>query len=145
MHPERRLNPQRSPEALEEKLRALPQPSVPDGLESRLLAGIPASLPARRRRWPVWVAAVGVVAAACVLVVLVWSGRDRKEPGRSVDNGETVRKESPQRSIHPEENNPPLPRLGRDLDAENLPAFTWPIPESSPETILTSLPAGELD
>jgi capsular exopolysaccharide synthesis family protein len=44
-------------------LRALPPPPVPAELEARLLATIPAKLPAPRRRWPMWVSVVGALAS----------------------------------------------------------------------------------
>jgi hypothetical protein len=145
MHPERRPNPQRSPESLEEKLWALPQPAVPAGLESRLLAGIPESLPMPRRRWPVWAGVAGVVAAACLLIVLAWPRHDRKEPNRNPENRETVHKDTPQKSNDPEESIPKSRTFGRDLDAADLPAFTWPVPETSPGTLLASFRADPLD
>src|SRR5260370_26301538 len=75
------------PESLEAQLRALPPPPVPADLEARLLAAIPAemAIPRRRgigrfsfRRGAVW--GIGALAAACLLVVLLWPKRDRKEP-----------------------------------------------------------------
>jgi len=78
MHPERRPNAGRSPESLEARLRALPQPPVPADLEARLLATIPAAILIPQRRWGVWVGALGALAAACLVVVLAWPGRDDK-------------------------------------------------------------------
>src|SRR5262245_35735495 len=80
MPPERRPSTDRSPEALEARLRALPRPPVPDGLEARLLAGVPAALPVPRRRWPIWAGAAAALAAACLLAVLAWPGRHGKDP-----------------------------------------------------------------
>jgi hypothetical protein len=145
MHPERRLNPQRSPESLGEKLRSLPQPALPAGLESRLLAGIPPSMPTPRLRWPVWAGVAGIVAAACLLVVLAWPRRDRKEPIPNPENRETVHKDTSQRSNDPEDIIPNPRTFGRDLDEADLPAFNWPISETTPGTLLTSLPADPLD
>jgi hypothetical protein len=54
---------------LEARLRALPPPSVPDGLEERLLASIP-GLPGPRRS--PWLRGVGAMAAAAVLLVTAW-------------------------------------------------------------------------
>ncbi len=39
---QRRPNSDRSPESLEARLRALPQPPIPSELEARILAAIPA-------------------------------------------------------------------------------------------------------
>jgi hypothetical protein len=69
--PEPEHGPQ-SLEALEEQLRRLPEPKVPEDLEAKLIAAIPAvaSIPqvARPRKWQ-W-SAGAVVAAAAALVVL---------------------------------------------------------------------------
>ena len=66
-----------SPDNLERRLRRLPAPPVPTGLEAKLLAQAPsagaAARPAKRRRWPI--AAAGLAAAAVVVFVSVtaWS------------------------------------------------------------------------
>src|SRR5438445_9347978 len=76
MHPQRRPNLDRSPEVLEGRLRALPQPPVPAELEARLLATIPPPTSIPQRRWPVRVALTGLVgplAAASLLPVLAWT------------------------------------------------------------------------
>ena len=85
---EKRPKPDGSPESLEARLRALPQPPVPAGLEARLLAAIPAKMPAPRQRWAVRVgvvSAVGEVAAACLLAVLAWPPRETRNRSRLME------------------------------------------------------------
>src|SRR5262245_65476263 len=137
MHPERRPNPDRSPEALEARLRALPPPPVPAGLEARLLAAIPAATPVPRRRRAVWVGAAGALAAACLLAVLAWLGRGGKDPSPPTNP-----------SAHQAIPRPPDDSAGtaewlearRVLDGAEPPAFTWPLPEAPPLRASTSLP-----
>ena len=83
MQPHRRPDPDRSPDSLESRLRALPRPPVPADLEARILAAGPARAsnamprPARAsRRWhlAVGVAASLAVAAACLLALRSWPG-----------------------------------------------------------------------
>jgi hypothetical protein len=56
--------------ALEDRLRALPSPPLPDSLESRLLAAIPEITPARSRIHWLWPA--GIAATAAALLIGVW-------------------------------------------------------------------------
>ena len=70
MHSPRPNNPDPSAGSLEARLRALPQPAVPSGLERRLLANIPATAKAPRRLRRV-AALVGLAAAACLVAVVV--------------------------------------------------------------------------
>jgi hypothetical protein len=156
MHPERRPNPDRSAEALAARLRALPPPPVPAGLEARLLATIPAALPTPeplplsppegkgRGRWVVWVGVAGALAAACLLAILAWSGRDGNKPVPTSPTRESAHQP------------PPLPREDsasirawresrRVLDGEEPPPFTWPLPETPPLRVLTSIPPDLLE
>src|SRR6516225_5095973 len=94
MHPERRPNPDRSSESLEARLRALPQPPIPDGLEARLLATIPAARPGRRR-WLVLVGVASALAAACLLAVLARPGRDGTNPVPSPPAKEIAKQGTP--------------------------------------------------
>ena len=173
MHPERRPNPDPSPESLEAKLRALPQPAVPGGLEARLLVGIPAAMPIPpphptlspwrgegrvRGRWAVWVGVAGTAAAACLLVVLTWPGRDA---GNRVASRGTSRSAHPgavpspgtngprhQVTRRPQDNSTSIAPWGvarRDLDEAAMPTFTWPLPETPPVKALTSIPPNLLD
>ena len=140
MHPDRRLNPDRSPEALESSLRALPQPPVPGGLEARLLASIPAAMPVSRRRWVVWMGVAGAMAAACLAAVISWHGRN----GESLPEIVTVR---------PVPLQAPLDAGGitswrearRAMDGAELPAFAWPLEETAPINVFTSIHRDLLD
>lgn len=70
--------------ALEDRLRALPAPAAPRGLEEKLLAGIPRGGQTARSRWrPAWPwAAVGAAAAAAVVLVVL-AGPEPPEGGPS--------------------------------------------------------------
>src|SRR5947207_2007566 len=94
-HPEQPPNPGRSSESLEARLRALPQPPVPADLEARLLAAIPPARPAPRRRWAVWAGVAGALAAACLLAVLAWRGRDGNGPAPDPEKGEIAHEVPP--------------------------------------------------
>jgi len=140
MHPDRRPNPDRSPEALERSLRALPQPPVPAGLEARLLASIPAAMPVSRRRWVVWMGVAGAVAAACLVAVISWHARNGKSLPEMV-------------IVQPVPLQAPLDAGGitswrearRAMDGVELPAFAWPLEETSPITVFTSIRPDFLD
>ena len=140
MHPDRRLNPDRSPEALERSLRALPQPPVPADLEARLLASIPAAMPVSRRRWVVWMGVAGAVAAACLVAVVSWHAiNDKSLPEMVI--------------VTPVPLKVPLDaggiaswRVARGvIDASDLPAFAWPLAETAPITVFTSIHPDLLD
>jgi len=64
-------------EELERRLRALPEPPVPEGLEARLLAAIPADVGAvpRWRRPALWWGAGAALAACLVIALLSWRRR----------------------------------------------------------------------
>jgi len=75
-------------ESLEAELRGLPQPTVPPGLEAKLLAAIPVGPPTAASRRPRrWLGAVGLLAAAAglILTVGIWDSvaRSWKRPGAS--------------------------------------------------------------
>ena len=138
MHPERRPSPGRSPESLEARLRALPQPPVPEGLEARLLAAVPSRMRAPRRRWAVRALVAGALAAACLLAALAWPRRDGKAPAPGPAKQEVAHKVPPR----PPEGPPGVAawvRAGRDPEAAELPPFTWPLGEAPPATLATAL------
>jgi hypothetical protein len=138
MHPEKRPNPDRSPEALEARLRALPQPAVPADLEARLLAAIPPQKPLPRWRSAVWVSVVGALAAACLLAVLGWQGRGGKAPVPIPEKNEYVRK-----AITRPQDDPA--GIAAWLEGAETPTFTWPLEETSPTTASISIPPDLLD
>jgi len=155
MHPERRPNLDRSPEALEARLRALPQPPVPADLEARLLAAIPSrtALPSRpngsgdpsyRRHWAVWASVVGALAAACLLAVLAWPRRDGKSPDPSPAPRQVAIPVTPQ-PPDDSDNIAAWREARRVLDGAEMPAFHWPLEEMSPFTVSTSIPPDLLD
>jgi hypothetical protein len=138
MHRDRRPKPDRSPEALEARLRALPQPPIPANLEARLLATIPADLPVRRRRWAIGVGVVGALAAACFLAVLAWPDRDGKHAVTNPPPIASVPSATPQ----PLDNSDTVAawrNIRRVLDGRELPPFTWPLSETQLLTA-TSIP-----
>jgi hypothetical protein len=137
MQSERRPNPDRSAEALEARLRGLPPPPIPAGLEARLLAVIPA---ARRTspRLAVRVLLVGALAAACLLVVLAWQSRGRRVPDPS-----PAKQHSAQRVIpRPLDNDASIAawQSRQVLDDPKMPPFAWPLEETWPIRAATSIP-----
>jgi hypothetical protein len=142
MHPERRPIPDRSPEALEARLRALPPPPVPTGLEARLLAAIPAARPRRPRRWAVWFG--GALAAACLLAALARYGR----PGP----GQVPRPAGSGLAAHgvprPEEEphgSAAWWQARRVLDEREIPPFAWPLSETSTLRVSIAIPPDPLN
>src|SRR5262245_5230595 len=78
MHSDDDPQPDPSLEALAARLRALPEPPVPAGLEARLLTAITPRIscrevkrPVARQGWSAVACAVGTVAAVSLFVVLV--------------------------------------------------------------------------
>jgi hypothetical protein len=141
---DRRPNPDESPEALEARLRALPRPPVPADLEARLLAAIPTETLVPPRRWAVWVGVAGALAAACLLAVLAWPRRDGKGPAP----GPTPRESAHQATPRPPDDSDDLAvwrEARRVLDGAEPPTFTWPLEETLPIRVSTSLPPDLLD
>src|SRR5262245_53133901 len=128
MHPERRPDPDRSPESLEARLRALTQPPVPIGLEARLLATIPAGMPIPQRRRAGWVGLVGALAAACLLAVLAWPRRQDNNPGPSPPTNESARQVTP-RPPDDSDDVAAWREARRVLEGGEPPPFTWPLEE----------------
>ena len=148
---QRRPNLDRSPESLEGRLRALPRPPVPSGLEARLLAVIPArpsnndELPrlVRRasRQWRLTILAGASVAAAaaCLLAVRFRPEREDQhtDPIHVADPGST--KSRHQAAPRPKQSDPPWFTALHDLVETEMPTFTWPIQEKSPLMLSTAL------
>jgi hypothetical protein len=113
-------------DALADRLRALPAPPVPSGLEARLLAAVPDAVAfapgPRPRRWGGRLALAGALAAAAVLLAVLL--------GRFV--GQTDRPpDGPHPPPVPQAAAEQLPTLGnyrRAEDAALLPcSFEWPV------------------
>jgi hypothetical protein len=149
MQPQKRPNSDRSPETLAARLRALPAPPIPGGLEVRLLAAIPAEMPRgpgafRPRRWAVWAGAAVAVAAACLLAVL-WTRHETSGSGRqtipSVPQPSTL-------ASGPKAGSPaivPWLQVRRGLDGVERETFTWPIQEKPPLLVSSSISPDLLD
>jgi hypothetical protein len=158
MPTERRQNPNRPLESLESSLRAWPQPPVPADLEARLLASIPAEMPLARRRWGIWVGVVCASAASCLLAVLTWPGRDNKNLVSRAPASSSVRQvtvPSPPSHVSAHQITPRPPKQSASiapwlevrgiLAGAKTTTFTWPIEETSPLRMSTSIPPDLLD
>jgi hypothetical protein len=145
MHPEKPPSADR-PDSLEARLRALPLPPVPAGLEARLLGAIPVQVPGEhsvRVRRSVWIAAACALAAACLLVVLFGRGREGDNPAPTNANHQ-VSDHGPPRA--PAESvSPRLLQARRDLEETQVPAFTWPLEQTSSTRLSISIQDGLLD
>ncbi|HEV3142664.1 MAG TPA: hypothetical protein VGZ47_02150 [Gemmataceae bacterium] len=144
MQPERRPSPDRSLEALEARLRALPSPEIPADLEARLLAAIPAVVPSPRRRRAVWLGLTAALAAALLLGVFIWQGRFGKRSVPEPEKSVSVQPVRPNPSPNPAEVRP-WQEARRDLNAEETPAFRWPLAETEPIRETKSIPRELLD
>jgi hypothetical protein len=116
---------------------------VPDGLEARLLAAVPAARPVPRR-WAVWVGAAGALAAACLLAVLAWQGRNAVNPAPRPGTIESARQDTPR----PPDDFTGVPAwlaARRILDGAEPPPFSWPLGESAPVAPATAIPPDLLD
>ena len=163
MPPERSEKP--GPESLEARLRRLPPPPVPADLESKLLAAIPVGVssgaasgvalaprvlpaltqPGSPGRWVRWIGGVSALAAACLLIVLVWPKRDGQKPmpGPKVDRSVAS---GPANSVSPQSSqDTPWLQARRAPDDLKLAPFTWPIEETRPMTVASSIPGDLLD
>ncbi len=169
MPPERSEKP--GPESLEARLRRLPPPPVPADLEARLLAAIPTLVPfpvekfrasasggalaprvlpaltqpGSPGRWVRWIGGVSALAAACLLIVLAWPKSDgqksKPDPQKNhlaaAGSTDPVSPQSPQ--------DTPWLQARRAPDDLKLAPFTWPIEETRPMTVASSIPGDLLD
>jgi hypothetical protein len=142
MQPEDNPNAGQSAESLENRLRALPPLSVPPDLEDRIVRSTDEMRPVWRRRLVLWGSAA-VLAAACLLVVLAWTGAG------SSDRMARRTREHPTRGIRA-----PLSDDSRSVSApkesiaglDDLPPFVWPLQETQPvRGASTSIPADLLN
>jgi hypothetical protein len=117
---------------------------VPAGLEARLLAAIPAERLTPRRHWAVRVGLAGALAAACLLAVLAWRGRDGQGPVPIPEKRDSAHQVTPQ----PLGNDAGIAawRESRRVpDDPEMPPFAWPLEETSPTTASTAIPPDLLD
>jgi hypothetical protein len=136
------MPPERSekPDSLEARLRRLPPPAVPAELEARLLAGIPARALSRRWTWY----AVTALAAACLLIALLWPKGKEDKPDQNDNNfanngsSNSVRPQTPADAIAPWSQ-------ARASDEPKLPPFSWPVEETTHVTLSSSIPSDLLD
>jgi hypothetical protein len=157
MRSQRRPRSDRSPESLETRLRALPQPPVPSDLEARLLAVISVRTP---NQWPlsvraslgwrlaVWAGASVAVAAGCFLAVRFWPGPGDQNVARGTIPNAVSTDRAPQlthRQAGESLWTTPWLRAQQELDGTDLPTFTWPIQEKSPLMVSTALRPDLLD
>ncbi len=144
MQPQKRPNRDRSVESLEARLRALPPPPIPADLEERLLATIPAAMPIRPRRLVIRLGAAGVLAAACLLAVLVWHVLygEKPEAGPAKNVAVQLVQPNPKESVA---EGGAWRKARHELNVEETPAFAWPLLESTPLRESRSIPTGLLD
>ena len=117
MEPKRKVHEFANNEAIVDQLRRLPTPDVPEGLEDRLIAGIPRPVSAKTRLapWKVLAAVSAVTAAGVILVFLSTLHRFTKDPGTgAASDSRDVVGAWPARSLDPKETDPcnVLPPLG---------------------------------
>jgi hypothetical protein len=98
---------------------------------------------AARRRWAVVVAVAGGLAAACLLAFFAWAGRGGKPAVLPPPTNNSARQVAPR----PPDDDPIAAgwEYRRVLDGGKLPTFTWPLEETSPLTVSTSIPSDLLD
>lgn len=144
MQPEGCPNADRSLESLEARLRALPQPAIPANLEARLRAAVPSVLPVRWRHRAVWLGLVAGSAAACLLAVFALRERFRQESRPGPEPRISVQRV--QRG--PREDSADVlvwREARRDLDADEMPLFCWPLVETVPMGKTKAIPSDLLD
>jgi hypothetical protein len=137
MRPERGENSK--PDSLKARLRHLPPPSVPAGLESRLLAGIPAGGPIRRWRWNRWTVGLGALAAACLMIALAWP--KRLEQPLNPEDGSRLATSGPTTLISPQSSQ----AAAGLRDEPKMAPFTWPVDEARPLMASSSIPSDLLN
>jgi hypothetical protein len=145
MPPERSENP--GSDSLEARLRRLPPPPIPSDLEARLLAAIPGRAPIRGWRWARWIGGVSALAAACLLIALVWPKRDERKPLTDL-KGNRLATGVPNTSVSsqsPQGTSTPWSQVRGAPDDLKVGPFTWPIEEATPMTVASSIPSDLLD
>jgi hypothetical protein len=152
MHSPENPKPGQSPEALEARLRALPDPPVPAGLEARLLAaipttvatGVPVGVPVARQEWFAVASTIGALAAVCLLAIFArHAGDDTSEvPGHRVSPPPAQISSQPANEFAGVVLSPIDSRI---LKGAGMSTFRWPIQEISPIRASPSVPRGLLD
>ena len=139
----RRPHSDRSLEALEAHLRALPQPPIPSDLEARILAANPARAsnsddPARRQRtttqrWrlTIWAGASVAAAAVCFIAVRFWPEANNQLNAPILVANPGSASSAHQATPRPQSVSPWF-TAHQDLIETEPPTFTWPIQEKSP-------------
>jgi hypothetical protein len=80
----------------------------------------------RRHRWAVWSGALGTLAAACLLVILSWQGRETENQGTN-PLVKPIRHEVAHQPPEISHDLAPLLRARRDPDDAAIPGFVWPL------------------
>jgi hypothetical protein len=137
MHSDEDPKPDPSLEALAARLRALPEPPMPANLEARLLAAVStlrpahvtsvaASAAANRQGWFAVACAVGAIAAACLVAILITGKPDNSLVTQttpvdlhSVSNAFSTADELGGISLSPVDR--------RILQGAGLSTFRWPV------------------
>jgi hypothetical protein len=143
MHRDQLPNPDRSPDDLEARLRSLPRPPVPADLEMRLLAAIPVGRAVRWRSWVFWGGPITAV-AACVLVALAWREHDDRPPVPTPATSQSAHAVTP----HPRDDSTRSAAwrdTRRVLEEAELTPFNWPIKETTPVMVSTTIPPDLFD
>ena len=118
--------------------KVVPRPEHVAGLRMLLLDRL--GPPRAARPWKTRLLIGSGLAAACLLGVLAWPRHDVENTVRSTDMDRSV----PQVTIRLPDDasiNTAWLDARRSLDVSEIPTFSWPIQESSPLTVSTSIPA----
>jgi hypothetical protein len=100
---------------------------------------------ADRPPWMSWPVICGL-AAACLVAVFAWLGRDGMHPDRGL--GSTGQQTSDPIALRPRKDRTAFDSwrsVRQDLDVSAMPGFSWPLEESPRLSVLTSIPADLLD
>ncbi len=119
-----------------------PRPEHVDGLRALLLDRL--GPPRLARPWKTWLLMGSGLAAACLLGALAWPRHDVENTIKSNDVILSTQKVTIQLPDHASINVAWLDAR-RGLDVSEIPTFSWPVQESSPLTVSTSIPPDLLD